>query len=194
VTAIGQVPAGRMVRRTTAQEGDVICVTGTIGDAALGLRLRSAPAWVGGLSSEEAAFLADRYLHPQPRHRLASALRAHARAAMDVSDGLAGDLAKMVRASAVTAEVEVDQVPLSPAARRAIQADPSLIDLALTGGDDYEILCTLPEKSLDRFRKEADSVGVALSVIGRVVAGESLPVFRGQDSERRFDVGSYSHF
>jgi thiamine-monophosphate kinase len=113
---------------------------------------------------------------------------------MDVSDGLAGDLAKMMRASAVTAEVEVDQVPLSPAARQAIQADPSLIDLALTGGDDYEILCTLPEKSLDRFRKEADSVGVALSVIGRVVAGESLPVFRGQDSERRFDVGSYSHF
>ena len=194
VTAIGQVPAGRMVRRTTAQEGDVICVTGTIGDAAMGLKLRSAPTWAGGLSSEETAFLADRYLHPQPRHRLASALRIYARAAMDVSDGLAGDLAKMMRASAVTAEVEVDQVPLSPAARRAIQADPSLIDLALTGGDDYEILCTLPEKSLDRFRKEADSVGVALSVIGRVVAGESLPVFRGQDSERRFDVGSYSHF
>jgi len=194
VTAVGQVPAGRMVRRTTAREGDVICVTGTIGDAALGLRLRSAPAWAASLSSEEKAFLTDRYLHPQPRHRLATALRTHARAAMDVSDGLAGDLAKMMRASGVTAEVEIDQVPLSPATRVAVQADPGLIDLALTGGDDYEILCTLPEKSLDRFLKEADSVGVALSVIGRVVAGDSLPVFRGQDSERRFDVGSYSHF
>jgi thiamine-monophosphate kinase len=96
--------------------------------------------------------------------------------------------------SGVTAIIETDQVPLSPAVRGAIQADPGLIDLALTGGDDYEILCTLPEKSLDRFLKEADSVGVALSVIGRVVAGVSLPVFRGQDSERRFDVGSYSHF
>ena len=194
VTAVGQVPAGRMVRRTTAREGDVICVTGTIGDAALGLRLRSAPAWAASLSSEETAFLADRYLHPQPRHRLATALRTHARAAMDVSDGLAGDLAKMMRASGVTAEVEIDRVPLSPATRTGVQADPGLIDLALTGGDDYEILCTLPEKSLDSFLKEADSVGVALSVIGRVVAGESLPVFRGQDSERRFDVGSYSHF
>jgi thiamine-monophosphate kinase len=100
----------------------------------------------------------------------------------------------MMRASGVTAEVEIDRVPLSPATRVAVQADPGLIDLALTGGDDYEILCTLPEKSLDRFLKEADSVGVALSVIGRVVAGVSLPVFRGQDSERRFDVGSYSHF
>ena len=194
VTAVGQVPAGRMVRRTTAREGDVICVTGAIGDAALGLRLRSAPAWAERLSSDEAAFLADRYLHPQPRYPVAAALRTHARAAMDVSDGLAGDLAKMMRASGVTAIIETDQVPLSPAVRGAIQADPGLIDLALTGGDDYEILCTLPEKSLDSFLKEADSVGVALSVIGRVVAGDGLPVFRTQDSERRFDVGSYSHF
>jgi thiamine-monophosphate kinase len=194
VTAIGQVPAGRMVRRTTARDGDVICVTGTIGDAALGLGLRSSPAWAGGLLSEEAAFLADRYLHPQPRHRLAAPLRTHARAAMDVSDGLAGDLAKMMRASGVTAVVETDRVPLSPAARAAIRADPGLLDLALTGGDDYEILCTLPEKSLDTLLKEADRVGVALSVIGRVVAGDGLPVFRRQDSERRFDAGSYSHF
>jgi thiamine-monophosphate kinase len=194
VTAVGQVPAGRMVRRTTAREGDVICVTGAIGDAALGLGLRSSPAWAGSLSSEEAAFLADRYLHPQPRHRLAAPLRTHARAAMDVSDGLAGDLAKMMRASGVTAVVETDRVPLSPAARAAIRADPGLLDLALTGGDDYEILCTLPEKSLDRLLKEADRVGVALSVIGRVVAGDGLPVFQGQDSERRFDAGSYSHF
>jgi thiamine-monophosphate kinase len=194
VTAVGQVPAGRMVRRTTARDGDVICVTGTIGDAALGLGLRSSPAWAGGLLSEEAAFLADRYLHPQPRHRLAAPLRTHARAAMDVSDGLAGDLAKMMRASGVTAVVETDRVPLSPAARAAIRADPSLLDLALTGGDDYEILCTLPENSLDRLLKEADRVGVALSVIGRVVAGDGLPVFRRQDSERRFDAGSYSHF
>lgn len=112
VTAIGQVPAGRMVLRTTAQVGDVICVTGTIGDAALGLKLRSTPAWAQSLSPEERAHLADRYLHPQPRHRLAAVLRDHASAAMDVSDGLAGDLAKMMRASGVAAVVEAAQVPL----------------------------------------------------------------------------------
>src|SRR3712207_6337258 len=83
VTAVGQVPTGKMVLRTTAGIGDAICVTGTIGDAALGLRLRSAPIWAGSLSPAEQAHLADRYLHPRPRHRLAAALRDHASAAMD---------------------------------------------------------------------------------------------------------------
>jgi thiamine-monophosphate kinase len=194
VTAVGQVPAGRMVLRTTAKPDDVICVTGTIGDAALGLKLRSGPAWAEGLSPEERAHLADRYLHPRPRHRLAAALRSHASAAMDVSDGLAGDLAKMMRASGVGALIEADRVPLSGAAAKAVQASPDLLDLALTGGDDYEILCTVPEKNLDSFRKEADRVGITLSVIGRVVSGHDLPVFRINGLERRYDVGSYQHF
>src|SRR3712207_6629221 len=72
VTAVGQVPTGRMVQRITAQVGDLICVTGTIGDAALGLKLRSAPAWSEILSPDEKAHLSDRYLHPRPRHRLRS--------------------------------------------------------------------------------------------------------------------------
>ncbi len=194
VTAVGQVPAGRMIRRTSAQVGDVICVTGTIGDAALGLGLRASPHWAEGLSPEHRAFLADRYLHPQPRHRLAAALRTYARAAMDVSDGLAGDLAKMMRVSGVTAAVEIDQVPLSDAASKAVEVIPDLLDLILTGGDDYEILCTVAEENLDTFRKEAAGAGVKLSVIGRVVAGQDRPVFRGQGGEKRYDVGSYTHF
>ena len=194
VTAVGQVPSGRMVQRTTAQVGDLICVTGTIGDGALGLKLRSAPAWSGGLSRDERAHLADRYLHPQPRHKLAAALRNHASAAMDVSDGLAGDLAKMMKASGVSALVEADQVPLSAAVAKAVEASPELLDLALTGGDDYEILCTVPQKSLDSFRQEADSIGISLSVIGRVVSGHDRPVFRMNGLERRYDVGSYQHF
>lgn len=194
ITAIGQVPTGHMVQRTTAQVGDLICVTGTIGDGALGLKLRFTPAWSEGLSPDEKAHLADRYLHPQPRHRLAAALRNHASAAMDVSDGLAGDLAKMMKASGVSAVIEADQVPLSAAAARAIQESPELLDLALTGGDDYEILCTVPEKSLDSLRQEADSIGIPLSVIGRVVSGDGRPVFRMNGLERRYDVGSYQHF
>ena len=100
VTALGQVAAGRMVPRGGARPGDRLCVTGTIGDAALGLALRAAdpPAWAARLSREERDHLADRYLHPRPRLAVAAALRAHASAAMDVSDGLAGDLAKMMRA------------------------------------------------------------------------------------------------
>ena len=194
VTAVGQVPTGRMVLRTTAKAGDLLCVTGTIGDAALGLKLRSSPAWAEALLPDEKAHLADRYLHPRPRYRLAAALREHASAAMDVSDGLAGDLAKMMRASGVSAMVETDQVPLSAAAAKAVRTSPDLLDLALTGGDDYEILCSVPEKNLDSFRKEADRVGVALSVIGRVVPGDDRPVFRMNGLERRYDVGSYQHF
>jgi thiamine-monophosphate kinase len=183
-----------MVRRTNAQVGDVICVTGTIGDAALGLKLRKAPAWAGSLSPDEMAHLADRYLHPQPRHRLAHAVRGYAHGAMDVSDGLAGDLAKMMRVSGVSAVIGADKIPLSPALRRAVEADSSLFDLAITGGDDYEILCTMPEKNLDSFMKEADSVGIMVSAIGRVVQGHESPVFRMQGSERRYDAGSFSHF
>jgi thiamine-monophosphate kinase len=183
-----------MVRRTTAQVGDLVCVTGTIGDAALGLNLRSDPEWAAMLSLDHKAFLADRYLHPRPRYRLAAAVRAYAQAAMDVSDGLAGDLAKMMRVSGVSAVVDGDRVPLSDAAHAAIEASPDLAHRAMTGGDDYEILCTVAEKNLDRFEKEADSVNVRLSVIGRVVPGTDLPVFRMSGSERRYDVGSFSHF
>jgi thiamine-monophosphate kinase len=194
VTAIGEVPTGRMVRRTNARAGDIICVTGTIGDGALGLKLRKAPVWAEALSSDEKAHLADRYLHPQPRHRLARVVREHAHASMDVSDGLGGDLAKMLRASGVSAVIEGEKIPFSPAVQKAIAVEPTLYDLAVTGGDDYEILCTVPEKSLDRFKKEADSVGITLSAIGRVISGHELPVFRMQDSERRYDAGSFSHF
>jgi thiamine-monophosphate kinase len=194
VTAIGEVPAGRMVRRTTAQVGDVICVTGTIGDAALGLDLRRDPAWTESLQPDERRFLADRYLHPQPRHRLASILRDHASAAMDVSDGLAGDLAKMMRASGASATVDLAQIPLSPAAQKLVQADPSLLDRLVTGGDDYEILCTVPPAALDSLRKEADRVGIPLAAIGQVVPGEALPTFRLGRTGKRYDVGSYAHF
>jgi thiamine-monophosphate kinase len=194
VTALGEVPRGRMIPRTGARPGDVICVTGTIGDAALGLALRSSPAWAGALKRQDRAMLADRYLHPRPRIGAASALRAHARAAMDVSDGLAGDLAKMMRASGATAEIDLERVPLSEAVRKAVAAEPALLDRAVTGGDDYEILCTVPPERLDILRGAVAEGGLALTPIGTVLAGEGLPIFRSKAGERRFASGSFSHF
>ena len=85
-----------------------------------------------------------RYLVPQPRNALAEALRRYASAAMDVSDGLAGDLGKLCRASGVGAEIEVARVPLSEAARAALAADPQAIETILTGGDDFEVVATVP--------------------------------------------------
>lgn len=195
VTAFGEVPTGGIVRRHTARPGDVICVSGTIGDAALGLRLRREPeaAWARALRAEARAHLADRYLHPRPRLALAAAVRRFATAAMDVSDGLAGDLAKML--PGLTATVESAAVPLSEAAAAAIGREPDLIRAALTGGDDYEILCTVAPADLDAFRAAAAGAGVPLAPIGTVAAGEGAPVFRGPDGAlRRFPRGSFSHF
>ncbi|HKH33363.1 MAG TPA: thiamine-phosphate kinase [Beijerinckiaceae bacterium] len=196
VTALGDVPSGRMVRRSAAKPGDRIVVSGTMGDGALGLALRgpSAPPWAAVLSEDERAFLLDRYLHPQPRLALASTLLEHASAAMDVSDGLAGDLAKMMLASGATAVVETAQVPLSAAARAALGADPALIDRLLTGGDDYEILAAVPPERLNAFLGAASQAGIATTPIGTVTEGQGLPVFHHSGTERRYERGSYSHF
>lgn len=196
ITAVGAVPKGRMVHRFKAAAGERICVTGTIGDAALGLVLRRQPgaAWTSGLTLNHRVYLTDRYLHPRPRLALAAILREHASAAMDVSDGLAGDLAKMARASGVSAEVDVGLVPFSPAGRAAIAADGRLRDRMLTGGDDYEILCTVPDARLAAFLDAAAAAGVPATVIGTMTEGEGLPVFRDGGLERRYESGSFSHF
>ncbi|MBY0364451.1 MAG: thiamine-phosphate kinase, partial [Phreatobacter sp.] len=125
VTAFGR--AARTVRRRGARPGDVLCVTGTIGDGALGLIARqaerapgTAPDWLRLLAPEERAHLVDRYLAPRPRTTLAAAVARYASSAMDVSDGLVGDLAKMMAASAAGARLDAAAVPLSPAAARAL--------------------------------------------------------------------------
>ena len=134
VTAVGEVPAGGIVRRGGARIGDRICVSGTIGDAALGLRLRLAPeaAWAAGLDPAARAHLRDRYLHPRPRLALAPLIRRYATAAMDVSDGLAGDLAKMLAGGNRRARIAAGNVPLSQAASQAIAlaSDGSWSDLS----------------------------------------------------------------
>jgi len=194
VTALGEVPAGRMVRRTAARAGDAICVTGTIGDSALGLALRSSPAWAEQLMPPHRDHLADRYLHPQPRIGFARALRDHAHAAMDVSDGLVGDLAKLCRASGVSAEIEAERVPLSEAAAASLKADPALLDRVLTGGDDYEILCTIPPERLAAAQEAAAAAGLTLTAIGRVREGSDPPAIVVDGAERVFARGSFSHF
>jgi thiamine-monophosphate kinase len=196
VTAFGLVPAGKMVRRAGARPGDVVFVSGTIGDAALGLRLRQAPrlAKTWKLTEPERRHLLSRYLAPRPRTALAEALRRHASAAMDVSDGLAGDFAKLCRVSGVTAEIETGHVPLSPATRRALEADRTLITPILTGGDDYEILGTVPARRWAGFQRSAKAVRVRVTEIGRIREGRDAPAFLEHGRERHFKRPSFSHF
>lgn len=195
ITAFGSVPQGKIVRRSTARAGDRIVVTGTIGDAALGVLLRRDAGLARRLRLRETANaqLQKRYLLPQPRNAAAAAVLQHASAAMDVSDGLAGDLAKLCRTSGVAAEVDVAQVPLSEAARAAVAVDPALLETALSGGDDYEILLTLPPERLEAFRKAATEAGVAVTEIGRIVDGQGARFMRDGQT-LRFARPSFSHF
>jgi len=191
VAMFGSVPHGAMVRRAGAAAGDRVFVTGSIGDAALGLALRQGADWP--LDPAQRQHLMSRYLLPQPRNALAEAVRRHASAAMDVSDGLAGDLAKLCRVSGVSAEIDVGQVPLSAAAQAAIAADPSMRETALTGGDDFEILCTVPPAKADDFRAAARDAGVAVTEIGTIGAGEGAR-FVHAGKALAFRRAAFSHF
>jgi thiamine-monophosphate kinase len=114
---------------------------------------------------------------------------------MDISDGLAGDLAKMLAGEGRCAEILVADVPLSPAAARAVGLRPELMETVLTGGDDYEILCALPPEALDACRAEAEALGLPLRPIGTVTAGEGPPVFVFPNRLRTaFGAGSFNHF
>jgi thiamine-monophosphate kinase len=192
VAMFGSVPDGRMVKRAGAQAGDTVFVTGTIGDAALGVQLRDGAKW--SLPDTQRDHLLSRYLLPQPRQALAETVLHEASAAMDVSDGLAGDLAKLCRVSGVAATVDAARVPLSDAAKAVLAVDPGALATALTGGDDYEILCTVPKAKVDRFRVAAMAAKVAVTPIGSIETGEGARFFDARGQELTFKRGSFSHF
>ena len=198
VTALGFVPRGRMVRRRTAQPGDMLFVSGSVGDAALGLALRNSTrdgAWMASLDAAARAHLVARYLLPQPRLALRTALRDHASAAMDISDGLAGDCAKMLDGLGLSARIDLGRLPLSHAARAVLIAAPALMEVAATGGDDYEILCAVPAARARDFAIAAKEAGTPVSAIGAVIAGDEPPqFFSAQGTQVMFARGSFSHF
>jgi thiamine-monophosphate kinase len=139
--------------------------------------------------------LIGRYRVPQPRNALAKAVRDHASAAMDVSDGLAGDLAKLCAASRVTAVIDVQSIPLSSAASALVARKIVGIEAIVAGGDDYEILCAIPGDRMDAFTEAARAVGVAVTAIGGIISGTSPPSFMdAQGRELALERLSYSHF
>jgi thiamine-monophosphate kinase len=197
ITAFGRVPPGKMVRRSGAKPGDRVVVTGTIGDASLGLDILRGGAAASALADDAAAraMLVGRYRVPQPRNALAKAVRDHASAAMDVSDGLAGDLAKLCTASGISAVIDVPGIPLSPAAATLLARGIVGIEAIVSGGDDYEILCAIPENRFEAFAEAAGVAGVAVTSIGTVIADTSAPRFLdGEGREIALKRLSYSHF
>ena len=193
ITAIGAAPHGRMARRTGVRPGDLLYVTGSIGDAALGLRLRKGEA--SGLSDAHRGHLVDRYLLPQPRNALAAAMRDFAHAGMDVSDGFVGDLSKMLRVSGVGARIDMARLPLSDAARAAIAAEPDLWTIAATGGDDYEILAGVAPRQAKAFEAAARRAGVAMTGVGEATGrGDPVRFVDREGAPIAFHAGAYSHF
>jgi thiamine-monophosphate kinase len=125
---------------------------------------------------------------------LARALRRFATASIDVSDGLAGDLGKLAAASGFGARIEATRVPLSPAARKALVAEPRLLANVLSGGDDYEIVCTVPPARRWRFEAAARRAGVQVSAIGRIDSGKGIRIVGHDGKPVRLAHPSFSHF
>ena len=196
ITAFGSVPHDRIVPRGGARPGDALYVSGTIGDAALGLKLWRGDADTQGWPLDEAArrHLIGRYLRPEPRLALRKALLAHASAAMDISDGLVIDCARMCTASDVSGRIEAPHVPLSPAVQTLISADTGIFERALTGGDDYEILAAIRPGEAQGFEAAAKAAGIRVSRIGGFgEAGGKLSVIGPDGQPMSFARPGYDH-
>lgn len=184
VTAFGLVPTGTAILRSGAQVGDLVCVTGTLGDAALGLRLWQADT----LDGADAQWLYQRLCQPQWRN--GAAMRGLAHAALDVSDGLTADLGHVLTASGCGARIDVDALPTSKAfvalcpagQRRALQ---------LAGGDDYELCITVPATA---FAALASALGCQLTAIGRIEAEPGLRLADGSGEPVTIDSRGWDHF
>ena len=176
ITAFGLVPNGTAMSRDGAKAGDDVWVTGTIGDAVLGLRALRGD--LPSLEKDERPYLVERYRLPRPRLALAPILRDVARASIDVSDGLVADLGHICTASGVGAAIEATAIPLSPAGRRLVGADPALLPALMTAGDDYEILFTATNDRREGLEGLARQLGFPLTRLGRIVAGSKVSVLR----------------
>lgn len=176
----GTVPRGGAITRSGAKPGDVICVSGTLGNAAAALDFLNVD-----LPTPEQAELLAHYHAPQPALALGRALRERASAAVDISDGLAADLSHLLEASGVAGMIDISQLPLSDALK-ALRADST--ELGLYGGDDYQLCVTLSEESLAGL---PESVRKQLTVIGRIHAGKGLALSGEANPGRR---QGYDHF
>lgn len=194
LTAIGEVPVGTALTRSGARAGDEVYVSGTIGDGALGLKaLRGELA---ALPAADRAALAERYHLPRPRLALGQALAARrlATAALDVSDGLVADLGHIAAEAGLAAEVDAPAVPLSGAARSALDSDGGLRQAILGGGDDYELLFTAPPGGMAAIAALADELDLPLTRIGRMAAGAGVRVVDETGAPIPLERAGWSHF
>ena len=183
IMAFGTVDSSCMIQRCGARAGDAVYVTGTIGDGVSGLAVarRDASLPLEVLSDSDRHYLLHRYRCPEPRCALVPVLAKFASAAMDVSDGLIGDLGALVNVSGVSADIFLNMIPVSPAVEKLLAANEKLLDRLVTGGDDYEIICTVAEKHSKDFEAFAKQRDVAVCKIGVITKGVHPPRFFDND-------------
>lgn len=170
ITAFGFAPKGRMVHRMGGSPGDGLFVTGTFGRSTVGLAiLKQEPGPWDALSAAGRAAFVDHYRVPEPRVALAPVLAEFASAAMDVSDGLAGDCDKLASASGCSASIDADRVPFAFSPGN----DPQLAARFLTGGEDFEILAAISPAKERMFEAAAEAVGVPVARIGALTDGNA---------------------
>ncbi len=198
ITVFGEVPTGAMVRRATARPGDRIYVSGTLGAAATGFALIGdlalAAKW--GLSEAEAMEVVRRFHRPEPRLSLRAALLGHARAAMDLSDGLAKDLGRMCKASACGARVRLGAIPMLSATAKALGKDASHATAIVASGDDYEILVSVPADRGDAFEAAVASSAGGLKVthIGEMTDGPGVEILGSDGAPLVLGKTGWDHF
>jgi thiamine-monophosphate kinase len=193
ITVMGEVPPGDALLRQSAQVGDDIYISGSVGDARLALEVMRGQL---SLSAPDFESCRQRMEQPEPRVALGLALRGVANACIDLSDGLAGDLGHILKASQVGAVLTTDWVQDSAAISAAMQSLPFArrLDMALAGGDDYELLFTAAPEQSDAVQHAANEASVSVTCIGRITTGSGLQVLdlQGVPMSRRF--ASYDHF
>ncbi len=189
ITAIGEVPAGQAICRAGAQQGDLIFVSGTIGDGWLGLEKLTADQ-----NANRAEGPVGRYLLPEPRLELGRALRGLASAAIDVSDGLVADLGHICAASDVGARLELTAVPLSREARSFAGSDVTKLCRLITGGDDYELLFTVDKRHRVAISELSRNLGIALSEVGEICREAGVRVIGEDGQSIELDDPGFAHF
>jgi thiamine-monophosphate kinase len=197
VTVIGETRDRRVLTRSGATSGEVIGVTGTLGASAAGLRLLGLDAEDSRRRAATAGQLIDAHLRPEPQVALGAMLLEHgASAAMDLSDGLLGDLPKLLNASGVAARLNEDDIPVAAAVRALFPSE--WIDLALRGGEDYELLFTAPLRNWDEIevaiRKAGGTVTAIGEVLGRRPGSPSIELTGFDGARRTRSLGAFDHF
>jgi thiamine-monophosphate kinase len=193
LTAIGEVAVGAEIRRSGARPGDDVWVSGTIGDAYLGLGVLRSDAFAG-LAPAFAEALIARYRLPEPRVTLGPALAGIANAMIDVSDGLVADLGHICETSGCAATLAIPEIPFSRAALSVLAMEWDNPVSLVTGGDDYELLFCAPPAARDTIAEIAASLGLQISKIGRIEPGSGVRLVDETGREVAVEAAGWRHF